>query len=86
MKISYNSEFEVINTPEKAYVLGLYYADGYVIYNPKTHTYFSAIGLKDYDEDLLNNIQEKLPIFIIQKSANNMISIRLNKNEINHLR
>lgn len=37
MKINYNSELENIDSPEKAYILGLYYSDGYVTYNPKSN-------------------------------------------------
>ena len=79
MKISYNSELEKIDTQEKAYVLGLYYADGYVIYDKERSCYFSGIGLKNTDEELLNSIQSKLPIFLIQSTRNNMLVLRLNK-------
>ena len=42
MKYYYNNEFENIDTPNKAYILGLFYADGFVTYNEEKYRYFSA--------------------------------------------
>lgn len=77
----YNSEFSTINTSDKAYVLGLYYADGYVSYNPDKRGYFSGIMLAIKDENLLLSICEKFPFFkiCIDKNRPNAISIRCNQ-------
>lgn len=79
MKISYNSELETINTPIKAYVLGLYYADGFVTYKPESHSYFSGVSLHRDDKKVLEDIQKSLPIFIQTIGTNGVCTIRLNK-------
>lgn len=41
-KYFYNSELAKIDSPEKAYLLGLYYADGFVSYDSEKYSYFSG--------------------------------------------
>ena len=55
-QIKYNGEFKVIDTPEKAYVLGLIYSDGYVKYN---NGYRHTIVLHNDDVELLELIKTK---------------------------
>lgn len=52
--------FDAIDTPEKAYVLGLLLADGYVIYPPRGKTPFWGIGLKEEDRYLLEFIRKEV--------------------------
>lgn len=60
--MSYSNEFRTIDTPEKAYVLGLYYADGYISIKPKKN-YHSGITLHLNDSELLRKIKEKFLFF-----------------------
>lgn len=60
--MSYNNEFQKIDTPEKAYVLGLYYSDGYVSINPNKR-YRSGITVHLDDAQLLKDINEVFPCF-----------------------
>jgi len=54
------SFFEVIDTEEKAYILGFIYADGCVIYDEEKRCYCIAIGLKRGDRGQLENIAKAL--------------------------
>ena len=62
----YNNEFQVIDSQEKAYILGLMYADGCVT---STHRksggiiYSSSITLDNKDLKLLQSIREVIPSF-----------------------
>lgn len=55
----YNNEFEIINAEDKAYVLGLFYADG----NVSLRQRHCRIQLKASDGALLYEIQRKFPFF-----------------------
>lgn len=44
MKYYYNNEFEDIDTENKAYILGLFYSDGFVIYNEKNIIIFQELN------------------------------------------
>lgn len=48
--------FKNIDTPEKAYWLGLLYADGYVIYNTKNRNYEISIELQREDKYILEQL------------------------------
>ena len=79
MKYFYNNEFEVIDTPEKAYVLGLYYADGFVTYHPEKHNYFTAISLHIKDKELLQSIKNHFPFFNLVHTEPTQYKLRLNQ-------
>lgn len=78
MLYNYNSEFEKIDTPDKAYILGLWYADGFVSYNPEKHSYFSGVKLHIKDLKLLENIKNRFAFFSLKTSESTCI-IRCNK-------
>jgi len=61
----YNNEFEVIDTQEKAYILGLWYADGNVTStkNGNSTIYVSSLVLQKGDKHLLESIQNTFSIF-----------------------
>lgn len=63
-QIKYSGEFKVIDTPEKAYVLGLIYSDGYVKYN---NGYHHTIVLHNDDVELLELIKQKFPFYNLRK-------------------
>lgn len=65
----YNREFSSIDTPEKAYVLGLIYSDGF-IGKHKTR-YLHTIVLQDSDITLLYRIKEIFPFYKIRKHTAN---------------
>lgn len=65
-----NNFFSVIDTEEKAYILGLLYADGTISPNRKKKTdYVMSVGFKDEDRYLLDKIR------IAMKSNHKIISI-----------
>lgn len=70
MKTKYISEFEVIDSEEKSYFLGLFYSDGCMTKNKKI-----TISLRNYDVDLLYKIQEYFPFFKIKERANKMFEL-----------
>lgn len=50
----FNDEyFDNVDTPEKSYFLGLFYADGYVVHRPDTRNYEASIELHVDDKDTL---------------------------------
>ena len=63
----YNNEFEIIDTQDKAYLLGLFYADGCVTeFYRKNKTYTStgcSLALDKADAELLNEIKLAFPFF-----------------------
>ena len=78
MKYYYNNEFENIDTENKAYILGLFYSDGFVTYNEEKYNYFSGIKLHIQDLEILNNIKETFNFFNIQLE-NNCAVLRCNQ-------
>lgn len=70
MKYNYNSELSEIDTPDKAYLLGLWFADGFVTYDPSKSSYFSGIKLHVKDLELLKKIMKKFPFFVIAFEKN----------------
>lgn len=66
--------FDIIDSPEKAYFLGLLYADGSV--TPKKYTV--SIGLSEKDKDILEVFKKliyttKKPLALVKPSKNNKI-------------
>lgn len=55
--------FDTVDTPEKAYFLGLLASDGHVIYNEwgKNATYKVAIALSESDSYILNSFKQWFP-------------------------
>ena len=62
----YNNELEQINTPEKAYLLGLFYADGNVSLN-QTHC---RLALQKSDKNLLQKLHIIFPFFTLYETKN----------------
>ena len=58
---TYNNEFQVIDTPEKAYVLGFIYSDGFVRWY--SGSYIVSMSQHITDEYLLDKIAELFPFF-----------------------
>lgn len=78
MRYIYNNQLENIDTPEKAYLLGLYYSDGYVMY--KKACYFSGVSLIKTDIELLLDIQRYFPFFKVEIPENKSVALlRCNK-------
>lgn len=61
--MDYNREFKIIDTKEKAYVLGLIMADGNIFYNKKSGAYQTKIKLKQSDLKILNDIHMLFSFF-----------------------
>lgn len=80
-KVKYLREFQNIDTQEKAYVLGLWYADGYT-YN-KNNNYFASLTLHLNDLYILEEIRDLFPFFYIDydKSKINTRQLRCNQRE-----
>lgn len=68
----YNREFEFIDTQEKAYVLGLFYADGYIC----SVNNDCGITLISDDSYILYKIQELFKFFTVRKSHNNHFKLQ----------
>lgn len=73
--------FKQINTEDKAYIFGLWSADGF-LYKEKTGSYRIGIELKEEDFEILQKIKNKIQYTgpILFRSANN----RGNRNNHNH--
>lgn len=75
-KVNYNGEFKTIDTPEKAYVLGLFYSDGSILTpNEKKKSYRADITMHKNDKYLLEEIQKAFPFFTIRKMINNAYTL-----------
>lgn len=64
----YNNELKNIDSPEKAYLLGLFYSDGCVHSNDGS--YHASIVLHEEDKYLLEIIASKFPFFSLYKHSN----------------
>ena len=69
----YNNELKNIDSPEKAYLLGLFYSDGCIHSNDGS--YYASIILHEYDKYLLDIIVDKFPFFRLSKNTNHAWSI-----------
>lgn len=72
----YKNDFQKIDTPEKAYVLGLYYSDGYISINTKG-SYHSGITLHKNDKELLLQIKQIFPFFKYSEGKRSVCELRL---------
>lgn len=54
--------FDIIDTPEKSYFLGLMFADGYVVYNPQRRNYEATLSLEQSDSDTVTAYAQALGI------------------------
>lgn len=65
--------FDSIDTPDKAYILGLLYADGY----NQTQAHYVDIVLQKKDSDILNKIKECIktdrPLYPVNRSEKNPV-------------
>lgn len=68
---NYNRELQFIDNSEKAYLLGLFYSDGYVCSVNNN----CGITLHAQDVCLLESIVEKFPFFVLRKSHRNAYKI-----------
>lgn len=78
MTYNYNREFQIIDNSDKAYLLGLFYSDGYVTYNTSNYDYFSGITLIKSDKELFDKVLHIFPFFSLKEEKNN-VSIRINQ-------
>ena len=69
----YNNELKNIDSPEKAYLLGLFYSDGCIHSNDGN--YCASIILHENDKYLLDIIVAKFPFFRLSKNNNHAWSI-----------
>ena len=69
----YNNELKNIDSPEKAYLLGLFYSDGCIHSNDGS--YYASIILHEDDKYLLDIIVDKFPFFRLSKNTNHAWSI-----------
>lgn len=69
----YNNELKNIDSPEKAYLLGLFYSDGCIYSN--NGNYYTSITLHEDDKYLLDIIVDKFPFFRLAKQTNHAWSI-----------
>jgi len=63
--MDYNNEFKVIDTEEKAYFLGLFYADGCIsLQKRKKSNYIKPqVQISLIDEQIVRDLHEKFPFF-----------------------
>ena len=69
----YNNELAEIDTPEKAYLLGLFYSDGCIHHS---NSYVSSIVLHEDDLYLLQELKRLFPFFIISKMKSKAYALR----------
>ena len=67
----YNRELQVIDTQEKAYLLGLFYADGNVGLNQNQ----CRIELSINDKDLILHLKDLFPFFYIHYNQDTKIEL-----------
>jgi len=80
-KVNYLREFKTIDTQEKAYILGLWYADGFT--SNKNNKYFASLTLHLKDLYILEEINKLFPFFYIDfdKSKPTTRQLRCNQKE-----
>lgn len=78
-KANYNRELEIIDTPEKAYLLGLLYADGSITSN---NGYYIKLKLQYADKEILDNIVKEFPFFTEPSKDNNSYYIICYRKEL----
>jgi DNA-binding transcriptional regulator WhiA len=61
--MKYQGQFKIIDSKEKAYLLGLIMADGCLFYNKRSGAYQTKIKLKQSDKELLDKIYNIFPFF-----------------------
>lgn len=76
--IVYNNEFKVIDTPEKAYVLGFLFSDGFIGEYNKSYT-INIVQHID-EEYLIDKIQQLFPFFRKTNYGNNGMALELTCN------
>lgn len=76
----YNNELKNIDSPEKAYLLGLFYSDGCIHSNDGS--YCASIVLHEDDKYLLDIIVDKFPFFRLSKITNHAQSITCSRKAI----
>lgn len=76
----YNNELKNIDSPEKAYLLGLFYSDGCI--HSSNGSYCASIVLHEDDKYLLDIIVDKFPFFKLSKKTNHAWSIICTKKAI----
>ena len=71
--MEYNREFKIIDTEEKAYFLGLMYADGSISKaRRRNSTYVKhQVQISLIDEDLIRDLHNLFPFFNIQDQRMN---------------
>lgn len=77
--VAYNNEFKVIDTPEKAYVLGFIYSDGCI--GEYNHSYRIDIVQHKDEEYLIDKIQQLFPFFKKSNYTNKGMAFELVNNQ-----
>jgi hypothetical protein len=76
--MKYSNELQNIDTEEKAYLIGLFYSDGYVCSTNNN----CGITLHNNDLDLLNKLITLFPFFSLRKSYENASKIDCTSKEL----
>lgn len=82
------SYFDLIDTGNKAYILGLMYSDGCVYVNKNKYSYKMSISLQEDDVDVLQKIKNemnysgKLQYHVTDESRKNVYSLVINNKHI----
>ena len=61
--MEYKRELEKINTPEKAYLIGLFYADGCLVSNNVKRKNTNAVRISLTDQQLIEDLYKLFPFF-----------------------
>jgi len=76
--MKYNNELQNINTQEKAYVLGLFYSDGYVCSINNN----CGITLHNNDKELLLSLVKLFPFFKLRESHKSALKIECTNKQL----
>lgn len=76
----YNHELKVIDTPSKAYLLGLFYSDGCITSNDGH--YSAHIVLHEKDKYLLELLNSEFPFFNINKHSDSAFKLCTNSKNV----